>query len=184
MELGLHLRLHLHHLSARSIDNRHSPIHCCSHSNFNSGADNPLLRRRFTFHHTHFHYKATPTSGRPKYTYRYRNSLAEGEGEYEDEDGEEEEVTTSLDGDDEVDDDESSLSGFLSLSVKPDRNMALLDDYELEELDALPDPNHRSGSFSPPSLLFLFEFLCVNMLHFFIICFWVGDRGIASNSWK
>ncbi|GFY80365.1 GTP-binding protein Era-like protein [Actinidia rufa] len=146
MELGLHLRLHLHHLSARSIDNRHSPIHCCSHSNFNSGADNPLLRRRFTFHHTHFHYKATPTSGRPKYTYRYRNSLAEGEGEYEDEDGEEEEVTTSLDGDDEVDDDESSLSGFLSLSVKPDRNMALLDDYELEELDALPDPNHRSVS--------------------------------------
>ncbi|PSS36493.1 GTPase [Actinidia chinensis var. chinensis] len=145
MELGLHLRLHLHHLSARSIDNRHSPIHCCSHSNFNSGADNPLLRRRFTFHHTHFHYKATPTSGRPKYTYRYRNPLAEGEGEYEDEDGEEEEATTSLDGDDEVDDDESSLSGFLSLSVKPDRNMALLDDYELEELDAIPDPNHRSG---------------------------------------
>ncbi|XP_009803287.1 GTPase ERA-like, chloroplastic [Nicotiana sylvestris] len=34
----------------------------------------------------------------------------------------------------------------LSLSVKPDRNMALLDDYELEELDFVPlDPNHRSG---------------------------------------
>uniref|UniRef100_A0A803PFG0 GTPase Era n=1 Tax=Cannabis sativa TaxID=3483 RepID=A0A803PFG0_CANSA len=35
-------------------------------------------------------------------------------------------------------------SSLLSLSVKPDRNMALLDDYELEELD-YSDPNHRSG---------------------------------------
>ncbi|KAI4381725.1 hypothetical protein MLD38_007773 [Melastoma candidum] len=35
---------------------------------------------------------------------------------------------------------------FLSLSEKPDRNMALLDDYELEELDyASSDTNHRSG---------------------------------------
>jgi GTP-binding protein Era len=36
-------------------------------------------------------------------------------------------------------------SSFLSLSVKPDRNMALLDDYEMEELDYTSDPNHRSG---------------------------------------
>ncbi|KAF5736017.1 GTPase Era [Tripterygium wilfordii] len=35
-------------------------------------------------------------------------------------------------------------SGFLSLSEKPDRNMALLDDYEIEELD-YSDPNHHSG---------------------------------------
>ncbi|KAL3626738.1 hypothetical protein CASFOL_029481 [Castilleja foliolosa] len=35
---------------------------------------------------------------------------------------------------------------LLSLSVKPDRNMALLDDYEMEEMDIGPDdPNHRSG---------------------------------------
>ncbi|KAJ4891074.1 RNA binding [Raphanus sativus] len=40
-------------------------------------------------------------------------------------------------------DDEASL---LSLSIKPDRNMALLDDYEMEELGhAPPDTNHRSG---------------------------------------
>ncbi|KAL6220594.1 hypothetical protein ACLB2K_008350 [Fragaria x ananassa] len=36
-------------------------------------------------------------------------------------------------------------SALLSLSEKPDRNMALLDDYELEELDYATDPKHRSG---------------------------------------
>lgn len=41
----------------------------------------------------------------------------------------------------------SASSTFLSLSNKPDRNMALLDDYEAEELDTVIDPNHRSGSF-------------------------------------
>lgn len=35
-------------------------------------------------------------------------------------------------------------SAFLSLSEKPNRNLALLDDYEMEELDC-NDPNHRSG---------------------------------------
>lgn len=42
--------------------------------------------------------------------------------------------------------DEASL---LSLSMKPDRNMALLDDYEMEELGHTPHTNHRSGLFSP-----------------------------------
>ncbi|KAF3564706.1 hypothetical protein DY000_02011812 [Brassica cretica] len=46
-------------------------------------------------------------------------------------------------GDDEEEELEASL---LSLSVKPDRNMALLDDYEMEELGHTPpDTNHRSG---------------------------------------
>ncbi|PIA55805.1 hypothetical protein AQUCO_00700256v1 [Aquilegia coerulea] len=40
------------------------------------------------------------------------------------------------------DDEDSAL---LSLSEKPDRNMALLDDYEMEELDFQTDPNHKSG---------------------------------------
>lgn len=40
--------------------------------------------------------------------------------------------------------DEASL---LSLSMKPDRNMALLDDYEMEELGHTPDTHHRSGLF-------------------------------------
>ncbi|XP_043713960.1 GTPase ERA-like, chloroplastic [Telopea speciosissima] len=34
---------------------------------------------------------------------------------------------------------------FLSLSDKPDRNLALLDDYEMEELNFETDSNHRSG---------------------------------------
>ncbi|KAK2357400.1 GTPase ERA, chloroplastic [Trifolium repens] len=34
-------------------------------------------------------------------------------------------------------------TSFLSLSMKPDRSLGLLDDYETEELDF--DPNHRSG---------------------------------------
>lgn len=42
-------------------------------------------------------------------------------------------------------DDESS---YLSLSEKPDRSMALLDDYEMEELEFAPDPNHKSGKIS------------------------------------
>ncbi|XP_035539799.1 GTPase ERA-like, chloroplastic [Juglans regia] len=50
---------------------------------------------------------------------------------------EEEADTTSYSEDDE--------SSFLSLSEKPDRNMAMLDDYEMEELDYPSDPNHRSG---------------------------------------
>ncbi|KAF8101435.1 hypothetical protein N665_0205s0029 [Sinapis alba] len=45
--------------------------------------------------------------------------------------------------DEEESDDEASL---LSLSMKPDRNMALLDDYEMEELGHTPpDTTHRSG---------------------------------------
>ncbi|OMO84434.1 hypothetical protein COLO4_22041 [Corchorus olitorius] len=49
---------------------------------------------------------------------------------------EDEDLLTSISGDE---------SSFLSLSVKPDRNMALLDDYEMEELDFASHANHRSG---------------------------------------
>jgi len=45
--------------------------------------------------------------------------------------------------DEEIDDD----SSFLSLSVKPDRNLGLLDDYETEELGYDFAPNHKSGLF-------------------------------------
>lgn len=86
----------------------------------------------------------------------------EEEDEDEDEDEEEEEDdfdlaaqaeaaarTTSLDDEDGAEDEDGSSSHsnstVLSLSVKPDRNLALLDDYEMDEFDALPDPNHRSG---------------------------------------
>lgn len=40
----------------------------------------------------------------------------------------------------------SSISPFLSLTEKPDRNLSMLDDYEMEESDTTDsDPNHRSG---------------------------------------
>lgn len=49
-------------------------------------------------------------------------------------------------GEDDEEDEATSSSMLLSLSMKPDRNMALLDDYEMEEMDYVPDdPNHRSG---------------------------------------
>ncbi|XP_009593229.1 GTPase ERA-like, chloroplastic [Nicotiana tomentosiformis] len=61
---------------------------------------------------------------------RSKGVIDTNEAEEEEEEGEEEEDSPMV----------------LSLSVKPDRNMALLDDYELEELDFVPlDPNHRSG---------------------------------------
>ncbi|XP_051140344.1 GTPase ERA-like, chloroplastic [Andrographis paniculata] len=42
--------------------------------------------------------------------------------------------------------DADTSSTLLSLSMKPDRNMSLLDDYEMEEMDFEADnPNHRSG---------------------------------------
>ncbi|KAG6399583.1 hypothetical protein SASPL_141064 [Salvia splendens] len=54
---------------------------------------------------------------------------------------EEEEVEVDEDGDE-----ATSSSMLLSLSIKPDRNIALLDDYEMEEMDYVSDdPNHRSG---------------------------------------
>ena len=59
-------------------------------------------------------------------------------------------------------DENSSASTFLSLSEKPDRNMALLDDYELEELDFSSNPNHRSGTYSFPFPPFSFcEVICL-----------------------
>ncbi|XVE82584.1 hypothetical protein DITRI_Ditri16bG0017400 [Diplodiscus trichospermus] len=61
-----------------------------------------------------------------------RNNFVEDSQEEE----EEEEEEMSISGDE---------SSFLSLSEKPDRNMAMLDDYELEELDFDSPTKHRSG---------------------------------------
>jgi len=83
--------------------------------------------------------------------YYYSSHVDENGEEYEDvdEDGEEYE---EVDEDEEQYEDEeeeelsfSSASAFLSLNVKPDRNLALLDDYEMEENDFDPNSNHRSG---------------------------------------
>ncbi|KAH9711317.1 GTPase ERA-like [Citrus sinensis] len=48
-----------------------------------------------------------------------------------------------LDDGDEMEFDDAS--SFLSLSEKPDRNMASPDDYEIEEFDYASHPNHKSG---------------------------------------
>lgn len=57
-----------------------------------------------------------------------------------------------LDDDDEMEFDDAS--SFLSLSEKPDRNMALLDDYEIEEIDYASHPSHKSGEFQLLSFSF------------------------------
>ncbi|XP_058003723.1 GTPase ERA-like, chloroplastic [Hevea brasiliensis] len=48
----------------------------------------------------------------------------------------------------EEEEEEEEESNIFSLSEKPERNMALLDDYEMEELDYASDPNHRSRRLS------------------------------------
>lgn len=58
------------------------------------------------------------------------------------EEGRGEPSSYAADDDDDDDDDEAPL---LSLSEKPDRSVALLDDYEMEELDYASNPDHRSG---------------------------------------
>ncbi|RWV89804.1 hypothetical protein GW17_00048031 [Ensete ventricosum] len=67
-----------------------------------------------------------------------RNSIHSGSNEDEEEEGDPY-LTSS-----------NPSASLLSLSEKPDRSLALLDEYELEELD--PDRstchNHRSGQFS------------------------------------
>ncbi|XP_072976804.1 GTPase ERA-like, chloroplastic [Typha angustifolia] len=45
----------------------------------------------------------------------------------------------------EEEEEEDSSASFLALSEKPDRNLALLDEYELEELEVSSCANHRSG---------------------------------------
>ncbi|XP_050230337.1 GTPase ERA-like, chloroplastic [Mercurialis annua] len=82
----------------------------------------------FTFRNRpQFHFKSKHSSSSNKTTMLFsRNQILVSEEEEEelDEDEEEEKV--------------------LSLSMKPERNMGLLDDYEMEENFA-SDPNHRSG---------------------------------------
>jgi hypothetical protein len=55
-------------------------------------------------------------------------------------------------------------TSFLSLSMKPDRSLGLLDDYETEELDF--DPNHRSGLF-----LFILGFFFFFQIHSYLSYF-------------
>ncbi|CAK7339607.1 unnamed protein product [Dovyalis caffra] len=106
------------------------------------------LRRRsnqFRFEATYGGRKKKPNLSFSKKQQQQQLLVSERESERElefdsevDEEEEEEEASIS--------EDEMS-SGLLSLSVKPDRNMTVLDDYDIEELcfrDS-SDSNHRSG---------------------------------------
>ncbi|KAG5535926.1 hypothetical protein RHGRI_023639 [Rhododendron griersonianum] len=149
MELGLHL----HHLSAIIYSSYSPPLH--SYSSY----------CRCT---THFHLQATPRNNttltsrtrraktsRKKIRKKPLTSLEENEEQDEDDDfdpaadAEASPRTASLldreDVEDEADHESSSYSNVLSLSEKPDRNLALLDDYDMDEVNAHLDPNHRSG---------------------------------------
>ncbi|CAL1360869.1 unnamed protein product [Linum trigynum] len=91
---------------------------------------------------TQFRYSATSGSNTeqrrssPPLAFSRKHQLLIDEIQIDEADYEEE------DEDEEVSEEDSRL---LSLSVKPNRSMALLDDYEMEELDYSADPNHRSG---------------------------------------
>ncbi|KAI9113459.1 hypothetical protein K1719_015386 [Acacia pycnantha] len=80
----------------------------------------------FTFINRNGHFEACA---------RKKARVSELEYSREVEGAEEPHTTSSLDDD----------SSFLSLSEKPDRNLALLDDYEAEELDYDSHPDHQSG---------------------------------------
>ena len=89
----------------------------------------PLIEvreRQFDFSSGDYYYSSDVDEDGEEY-----EEVDEDEEQYEDE--EEEELSFS------------SASAFLSLNVKPDRNLALLDDYEMEENDFDPNSNHRSG---------------------------------------
>ncbi|XAR57918.1 hypothetical protein NMG60_11026224 [Bertholletia excelsa] len=149
MELGLHLH-----------PQRISQIRSCSLSYLSSVVDKVLLRRQFRNGDSQFHCKTTTSSTtsysstsknrpgsrrsvldkRSVFYHNHRAVLVAEEGEEEDEQDDKDYDDTEVDNEM-----ESSLSTFLSLSEKPDRDTALLDDYEIEEFDSGPNPNHRSG---------------------------------------
>ncbi|KAL8168263.1 hypothetical protein V2J09_009762 [Rumex salicifolius] len=76
---------------------------------------------------------------------RRRQWISEEEDELDGLEASLQNISAEEDEEEELMSDSDSSASFLSLSVKPDRNMALLDDYEMEELSFDSQPNHRSG---------------------------------------
>ncbi|KAA8531904.1 hypothetical protein F0562_006379 [Nyssa sinensis] len=152
------MELAFHYMCATIPRDNNSLIHCCcSHLNTVEKAHvQRFTRKSYPFREAQFQFHAS--ASRPKNTNRNRNGislLSEREHVHHNDEGfdlsaevEEDENSRRIhlsDGEDEHDEDEESYSTVLSLSEKPDRNMILLDDYEMEELDFVSDPNHRSG---------------------------------------
>lgn len=145
------------------------------------------LRRRNSVRKTHlFQIQALPTMTMDTNDHKNRS-------EEEDEDeGSFINLTTRTKMDSLLDEegDAEEESTLLSLSEKPDRNMALLDDYEMEELDFVnDDPRHRSGKLSLKlsiSNILWFLVLGCEKWHYFLFCLLSDGCGkcrIYSCSW-
>lgn len=92
--------------------------------------------------HSRFHVRASNSSFRTRSSV-FKDQLVSvrvSEDEFIEEDETDGEGTSSSYSDDD--------SSFLSLNEKPDRNLTLLDDYEMEELGYTGDRNHRSGVYT------------------------------------
>ncbi|KAM7520177.1 hypothetical protein LguiB_019139 [Lonicera macranthoides] len=122
-----------HHNNFLLLYSHHSPI------NFLTNTRNAHPLPQFQLH-------ATPGNNKPTSYYNGRTSRrATIDDDDEEEEEEEYDIAQVMRMGSLEDEDEEDSSMILSLSEKPDRNTALLDDYELEELDLPVDPNHRSG---------------------------------------
>ncbi|WOH00427.1 hypothetical protein DCAR_0519787 [Daucus carota subsp. sativus] len=137
MEMALQQFHHLPTRKARLEDINSSSSSasssCVSYSNYKH-TQHSTTRPHFHTFGLHMQFKCAPIR-----RLHYRNGVVAEIEKLEDD-----AYTTEEDDDD---DESNSAASILSLSDKPDRNTALLDDYEMEELDFVPqlDPNHRSG---------------------------------------
>ncbi|KAH9606460.1 hypothetical protein KSS87_002858, partial [Heliosperma pusillum] len=134
-------------LESKTLLHHHHNLLCLTHQP-------PLPPQKFSHPSAAAYIKFTARSNR----LQHRNAVvleAESQTESECEDDEVEDEGgsefihhSSLYGDASLDEPEltvATAAGFVSLSEKPDRNIALLDEYEMEENGFDPNSNHRSG---------------------------------------
>ncbi|XP_071914808.1 GTPase ERA-like, chloroplastic isoform X2 [Coffea arabica] len=129
--------LSLHHPRGSSIPKSFKPAKPRKPSNKIGNRDGPMLQK-------------DQLSYRDIVTESEEAQEEEEQDEVEEEDDYSHEAartrSVSLLGDEEGEEEDNESSTFLSLSEKPDRNTAWLDDYETEELDFASDTTgHRSG---------------------------------------
>lgn len=154
-----------HHNNFLVVYSHHSPI------NFRTNnTKNPYPLPLFQLHATPGNNKQTSYYN---YNYNVRTSSRATSDDDDDDDNEEEvdeydiaQVMETMRMGSLADEDSSMI---LSLSEKPDRNTALLDDYELEGLDLPIDPNHRSGM-SLTCSIFSFSQLNYYYYYYYYIC--------------
>ncbi|XP_071913542.1 GTPase ERA-like, chloroplastic isoform X2 [Coffea arabica] len=127
----------LHHPRGSSIPKTFKPAKPRKPSNKIGNRDGPMLQK------DQLSYRDIVTESEEAQEEEERDEVEE-EDDYSHEAARTRSV--SLLGDEEGEEEDNESSTFLSLSEKPDRNTALLDDYETEELDFASDATgHRSG---------------------------------------